>query len=80
MTLSERIAARTWHYCDGRGATTSRRAATRDELVAAASVAYAGPVPTWMGTPCDRPLIARGSRHAESVRFPARDLTGAVLA
>lgn len=80
-TLSARIAAReVWHYCDGRGATTTARAATRAELVAKVAALFDGPAPSWMGAPCDRPLDGRKQYHEGPRRFTARDMTGALRA
>lgn len=54
---------RPWHLCDGAGATTSGHWRTRDDLAAAMRAAYGRQLPTWIGWPCDQPLIPHGYRH-----------------
>ena len=54
---------RPWHLCDGAGATTVGRWATRAGLEAAMRAAYGEAVPAFLGRPCARPLVPRGYRH-----------------
>jgi hypothetical protein len=62
--------ARTWHLCDGSGATTWGHWTTEAELKAAMRAAYGETIPTLLGRPCNRPLIPRGYRHLVSTEEP----------
>jgi hypothetical protein len=55
--------ARSWHLCDGTGATTYGRWRSLGELVAATRASYGDTPPAWLGRPCDLPLIKGGYRH-----------------